>query len=512
MRLFLQFKHTIKLLLIILPFAVVAEKNNGSIVLLNELVDIKPAITPKVGIKPIGTAVITPEVVTAPTVTPVVTTPTVTPVVTTPAVTPVVTTPTVTPVVTTPTVTPVVTTPAVMPVVTTPAVTPVVTTPAVMPVVSTPTVSPDVTTPTVTPVVITPEYTYIPGITIPEKDLKPILFPVTIFDMDKIEYEPNNSFEDAKSIFVNFEGQTHKFDYAGDEDWLKFYAEKDRTYTINLNLESVGEGVNPAIELYNADNEVEAQLVDLNETGKGEILKWQAMTKGYYYIRVVNKETQFTIKSHYKISVIDTLFLFSVQGAVQGKVINQCTQKGVTAEIVTHGNQSISLNTGEYGLGLSPGTYTLTARATNLQAKSKSITMEEGGVIEENFELSPEAGCSTTSGGGTTTIPTEDETEQLKQAVATYDQSTGILTVKDVRVGDDILNVKLQRHPDSSFLLTTVDHLSQGVSRRPAFYNHDSLLADIPELFFVDRLFQVKLRRLNNEWRFVVEQQDLVSK
>ncbi|MCK5830361.1 MAG: hypothetical protein KAH20_08665 [Methylococcales bacterium] len=199
--------------------------------------------------------------------------------------------------------------------------------------------------------------------------------------------------------------------------------------------------------------------------------------------------------------------------SVTGKVVNQCTQEGISAAIVTHGNQGISKDTGEYGLFLSPGTYILTASATNLQEKSKSITVEKGVPIKANFELPPEAGCSTRVDPKKRQfgeLHTKDEVERLKQqAVASYDPSTGILKVKDIRVGSDVFKVTLQKKTDSNFLLTKVDRLAKGVSSRPAFYNNDSLLADIPELFVIDRLYKVKLRRLSKQWRFVVDQKDL---
>ncbi len=455
MSLFLQCKQTIKFLFIVLPFAVVAEENNGSIVFPNQVVDTKladtPFITPAVSVTPAITPAATSEGDIAPTVTPAAT------------------------------------------------------------------LEEDIT-PTVTPAVavdISPNVTTV----IPEKDLKPLLFPSPIFDISKLVYEPNNSFDDAKPIFVDYDGQAHKFDYAEDEDWLKFYAEKNKTYFINLNLDSAVKGVNPAIELYNADNEIEAQLVDFNGAGKGEILSWEATIEGYYYIRVINKDIKFTKKSHYKISVFNQAILAASPAArlssvsVSGKVVNQCTKEGILAAIGVHGDQKITVDTGEFGLSFSPGTYTLTASATNLQEKSKTITVEgDGELIKVNFELSPEAGCSANVDPKKTPfgeLHTMDEVERLKhQAVASYDPSTGILKVKDVRVGDDILKVTLKGNPESNFLLTKVDHLAKGVSERPAFYNNDSSLADIPDLFVIDRLYKVKLRRLSNQWRFVVDQQD----
>ncbi len=52
------------------------------------------------------------------------------------------------------------------------------------------------------------------------------LFSLPLIVFAETSYEPNNTIDDATSLYVNGAIQDHNFDYAGNQDWLVFYAEK----------------------------------------------------------------------------------------------------------------------------------------------------------------------------------------------------------------------------------------------------------------------------------------------
>lgn len=317
-------------------------------------------------------------------------------------------------------------------------------------------------------------------------------------------YEPNNTLADARPILVNEPPQTHKFDYLGDEDWLVFYARKGTPYDIQIVSESVGQGVNPALELFNEAGEIEVGLFDFNFTGDGELLAWDAPANGFYYIRVSNRETDFSADGHYAIKVF--LPLAPQNGLVKGRVIDRCAQKGIAkALVMTHVDQTFSHSNGEYGIPLDPGTYAVSSYSQGYQEKTSSAVVAEVTVTPLEFELMPEVGCSPNN--DTTHEPGELELERLKaQSVAVYDETSGLLTIKDVRVGNEILTASLQAQADFSFKLISTTSLNNAVFNSPAFYDHDTLLADIPQVFAFDRLYSVRLKKISDDWVYRIEQ------
>jgi hypothetical protein len=350
-----------------------------------------------------------------------------------------------------------------------------------------------------------------------KQTIKLLFFIVPYVVSAETEYEPNNTLEDASPIYVNEPAQAHKFDYVGDEDWLVFYAQKGTPYDIEIESDSVGQGINPALELYNENGEIEVNLFDFKFAGEGELLSWNSPEAGFYYIRVVNLETEFNVDAHYNIKVF--LPFAPEYGLIKGKVIDQCTQKNINKAIISSGTrQELSHKNGSFSMEFFSSTYDLTARANGYKEQSKSAIVEEFKTTPIQFDLLPEAGCSVTPTPDPetppiNTAPTPAELEQLKrQAVAVYEESSRVLTIIDVRIGGDILAVSLIAQQDFSFTLNSVVHLGNGVSSKPAFFNFDSLLADIPQVFAFDKLFKVQLRRLSRDGAFVIQTADQITR
>jgi hypothetical protein len=79
------------------------------------------------------------------------------------------------------------------------------------------------------------------------------------------------------------------------------------------------------------------------------------------------------------------------------------------------------------------------------------------------------------------------------QAVAFYDDQTGILTISEVRVGDKAYRVELINLGDFEFELTDVQEISAS-EVSPAYYDVQTQLVNIPNVFAFDTYYQVQLK------------------
>jgi hypothetical protein len=101
-------------------------------------------------------------------------------------------------------------------------------------------------------------------------------------------YEPDDSYENAKSITVDGVTRTHNF-FDDGVDWTQFTAAAGKTYTIetsNLDVNS-----NTVLQLYGTDGKT---LLDSNDDCPGGgvescINDWAASGNGAYYVKVSNK-------------------------------------------------------------------------------------------------------------------------------------------------------------------------------------------------------------------------------
>lgn len=102
-------------------------------------------------------------------------------------------------------------------------------------------------------------------------------------------FEPDDSRASAKVLTVGTPAQPHTFYPAADEDWVKFTAQANITYTIEtVNLKASSDPV-----LCLVDN-AGAQLLcdDDNSAGAGARILWKAAQAGDYFIQVKNFQPQ----------------------------------------------------------------------------------------------------------------------------------------------------------------------------------------------------------------------------
>ena len=148
---------------------------------------------------------------------------------------------------------------------------------------------------------------------------------------------------------------------------------------------------------------------------------------------------------------------------------------------------------------LNPGRYRITARSSGYQHKALAVTVAEALSAPLQFELLPEGDCSIVEG------PMPDLEKLRQQAVGVYDEVSGILIIKDIRIGDGIITASLQAQADFSFKLITVESLNSGVFNKPAFYDFDTLLAEIPTVFAFKKLWNVQLKATSPAGVYVIK-------
>lgn len=323
-----------------------------------------------------------------------------------------------------------------------------------------------------------------------------LILPLVVFA--ETSFEPNNTFEDARPVYINDEFQEHKFDYLGDDDWLFFYAQKGTLYNIEIDFDSVGVGVNPALTLYDEKENVEVNF-DVNLSGMGELLPWTAPANGFYYIKVSNKEPEFSTDGDYKISVF--VPNVPITGDAIGVILDEC-EKGLENVVLsakkvpptTRVDQNLTAASGNFRIPLNPGKYKITTQFKNHQTTTSDVITIIEAEETDNIKLilipdKPEDDCS---------IALPKPQPDPDKAVGVYDDETGELTIKDIRIGNDKISAKLQAQDDFSFKLTSVVLLNKGIFDGPALFDFDTSIADIPTVHAFKVLWHVQLKPTNS--------------
>ncbi len=310
-----------------------------------------------------------------------------------------------------------------------------------------------------------------------------------------IHFEPNNTPEEAQPIMINDFAQQHYFDYQGDEDWFVFYALKGTPYDIQILDRSVGAGVNPALELYNANGELERPH-DFGFSGEGELMSWHGPPKSdFYYLRVFNRANSFSADAGYQIKVF--LPFAPQDGLVKGKVLDDCSQQGIykaNISVVNTTFPTLSHKDGSFGVALSPGQYDLITQKTDYISVTQTASVAEETVSPRDFVLNPVTGC---------TKPVDTPATNPDDAVGVYDSSSGLLTLRDVRVGDEIISAELQNVGDFQFQLLNTRPTTAG-TWSPAYYDQQTLKVQIPKVFAFDTYYRLEMAGSDN-WLFVLE-------
>lgn len=251
-----------------------------------------------------------------------------------------------------------------------------------------------------------------------------LLMPPSLFAAatEPDQYEVDDHYYQARSLPLNGLEQSHTFHHAADEDWLNFYATKDKLYF--LGTKDPGTNCNTVFELYNA----EGQIIDdeigsfeaTHATGYGEVeeVGWQCPADGIYYLRVMQEDPEvFGVNTEYAVYLWDGTGPNDLMSTVEGKVTNGKTKKPVQGAIVTltavsngtTGEPDETNARGRYTLlALSGKKYKLKVQAAGYQAQTKTITVKVE-PVSVNFALTPTATSKPDLAVTRVTVPIESQ-------------------------------------------------------------------------------------------------------
>ncbi|MEE9336465.1 MAG: hypothetical protein V3U87_00145, partial [Methylococcaceae bacterium] len=309
--------------------------------------------------------------------------------------------------------------------------------------------------------------------------------------------EPSNTPEQAVPILVNDEPQYHLLDDAGDQDWFEFYAEQGIRYTIILPQESLGSAIDPIITLFDeAGTELEA--VNSSPLGQEEVLNWTATATALFRIRVTNGTTTRAkarpAASEYTYTINVFLSDAPQQGIIKGSVVDSCQQLGLGKVVITAAlsgqitESTFTHKTGEYGIPINPGNYDLNTQIVNYQDSQKNVTVQQVTVSQAPFSLAPVTDCSQIP------VRVADPTLLAQQAVANYNDQTGVLIIKDVFADGLTYYAELQDQGGYHFSLTDAIELPGSVHSGSADYSFETLLVNIPAVFAFNTLYKVQMK------------------
>jgi hypothetical protein len=101
------------------------------------------------------------------------------------------------------------------------------------------------------------------------------------------EYELDDTCALAKAIPTDGSVQTHTFHDAGDEDWVKFQAEADKTYVIRV--DNVGDNVDAVVMLHGVCDSPPLATGE-NAFGPTVEMSWNCAAAGQYYLGLVQND------------------------------------------------------------------------------------------------------------------------------------------------------------------------------------------------------------------------------
>ena len=209
---------------------------------------------------------------------------------------------------------------------------------------------------------------------------------ITTSATDADIYEPDDTYDQASVIILNDPAaQFHNFHYAGDRDWIKFYALSGEVYSIEAS--NVTPDADVVIELYDTDGTT--LLVTRDDGGKGieELLEFISHSDGVYYVRVRNYDdsTELADNLAYELRVYNPIGNFA--GYITGKVYDSSNNSPILDALISTdlGGSAISIAGGYYYMVVANGTYTITCSHEGyLDATVGGISVS-GDIVERNI-------------------------------------------------------------------------------------------------------------------------------
>ena len=113
-------------------------------------------------------------------------------------------------------------------------------------------------------------------------------------------YEPDNSCAVSQAIATNGVHQMHSLCPVGDEDWVKFTAQANMTYT--LGTANVGADGDTVLMLYNQCQQPPLAISDPS-FGNGVELLWEAPASGEYFLKIKHHSASYGPSTSYELFI-----------------------------------------------------------------------------------------------------------------------------------------------------------------------------------------------------------------
>lgn len=316
----------------------------------------------------------------------------------------------------------------------------------------------------------------------------------------------NNTPEQALPILVNDVPVQQNFSSGNDVDWYEFYAKAGSKYTIEIPGNSLGALANPSLELFDNKNNPLSSDVKQSSKGSGIKVTVTAPYTGLFRLKVTNNPpfAKANDPAAYQYQLHVFLTDAPQQSLVKGVVTNTCNNLGISQAEVSAllgtgvSDSTLTYKTGEYGLLLNPNTYNLKSTVTNFSNADQSVNLQQEINSIADFQQTPNSGCQNYT-------PTTLDTTLLKQqAVAVYDEQTGMLIIRDLWSGDNVYYAELQNVGDLHFQLTHAIRIPGTLHSLPGDYGYTPMVANLPTVYVLGKVYKVQLKN-QGDWLFTIE-------
>ena len=202
-------------------------------------------------------------------------------------------------------------------------------------------------------------------------------------------FEEDDHPSQARIITLNDpEAQAHNFHAPGDEDWVRFYGIAGEHYVIKT--EYLEAGCDTVITLFDSNGATEIDSVDDYGNGKSELLSWQCLKNGIYYVKI----RHYSRDAHgdgasYQLRVYRPDA--PVQAIFTGVITNGCTTAPISEAILeTSGfNSAISTPDGGFKMFHEAGDYAVIVTAPGFTRYTARVTLPESHEVNQIIALSP---------------------------------------------------------------------------------------------------------------------------
>jgi hypothetical protein len=220
-------------------------------------------------------------------------------------------------------------------------------------------------------------------------------------------YEPDNTYQNARKVIVDFRPQHHNFLTQGDEDWVKFQTVAGESYKIEAS--NTGNNCDMVIELYGSGGRGMRQRAGRSEpltliktenstgVGENEVMQWVSPENGTYYARTINANGLYGEGTNYDLAVERSAIKFP--GMISGSVINNSNKEPIQDAIVSVNCsigsdcnplllEDITMKEGDYCLNILSGSYVLSSSKPGYLTSAFIIKDNNGNIIDQHDNIS----------------------------------------------------------------------------------------------------------------------------